>query len=138
MAGCRGDGVPYSQLTNGSNISVGGWGCRGVRLTTRDYDRSTVIFHCALGQRTCTSVYGKLIRRASGFTGLAVATRVPDRDMLQRSLVARPRDEVALQPPPYPAWFEQPPSYTECTRKFLRSACQVFWSSGSQLTPQGQ
>ena len=28
MAGCRGDGVPYSQLTNGSNISVGGWGCR--------------------------------------------------------------------------------------------------------------
>jgi hypothetical protein len=26
MAGCRGDGVPYSQLTNGSNISVGGWG----------------------------------------------------------------------------------------------------------------
>jgi hypothetical protein len=27
MAGCRGDGVPYSQLTNGSNISVGD-GCR--------------------------------------------------------------------------------------------------------------
>ena len=28
MAGCRGDGVPHSQLTNGSDISVGGWGCR--------------------------------------------------------------------------------------------------------------
>ena len=39
MAGCRGDGVPYSQLTNGSNISVGGWGCRTVRLTTQGYDR---------------------------------------------------------------------------------------------------
>ena len=25
--------MPYSQLTNGSNISVGGWGCRIVRLT---------------------------------------------------------------------------------------------------------
>jgi hypothetical protein len=25
MAGCRGDGVPYSQLANGSNISVGGF-----------------------------------------------------------------------------------------------------------------
>ena len=39
MAGCRGDGVPYSQLANGSNISVGGWGCRTVRLTTQGYDR---------------------------------------------------------------------------------------------------
>ena len=26
MAGCRGDGVLYGQLTNGSNTSVGGWG----------------------------------------------------------------------------------------------------------------
>ena len=26
-----GDGVPYSQRTNGSNTSVGGWGCRTVR-----------------------------------------------------------------------------------------------------------
>jgi transposase len=47
----------------------------------------------------------------------------PDRDMLQRLLVARSRDEVALQPPSYLAWFEQPPFHTECTRKFLRSAC---------------
>ena len=51
MAGCRGDGVPYSQLTNGSNISVGGWGCHTVRLTTQGYDRRIVIFHCALEQR---------------------------------------------------------------------------------------
>ena len=34
-AGCRGDGVPHSQHTNGSNTSVGGWGCRTVRLTTQ-------------------------------------------------------------------------------------------------------
>ena len=56
MAGCRGDGVPYSQLTNGSNISVGGWGCRTDRLTINGLDRPIVIFHCALEQRTCTSV----------------------------------------------------------------------------------
>ena len=32
-------GVPYSQRTNGSNTSVGGWGCRTVRLTAERYDR---------------------------------------------------------------------------------------------------
>ena len=32
-------GVPHSQHTNGSNIFVGGWGCRTVRLTTQRYDR---------------------------------------------------------------------------------------------------
>ena len=37
MAGCRGDGVQYSQLTNGSNISVGGWGCRTDRLTMKRF-----------------------------------------------------------------------------------------------------
>ena len=31
--GVSGDGVPYSQRTNGSNTSVGGWGCRTLRLT---------------------------------------------------------------------------------------------------------
>ena len=44
--------MPYSQRTNGGNISVGGWGCRRVRLTTQGYDRRIVIFHCALEQRT--------------------------------------------------------------------------------------
>ena len=52
-----GDAVPYSQRSNGSNISVGGWGCSTVRLTTQGYERAIVIFHCALEQRTCTSVY---------------------------------------------------------------------------------
>ncbi len=33
--GVLGDGVPHGQRTNGSNISVGGWGCHPVRLTTR-------------------------------------------------------------------------------------------------------
>jgi hypothetical protein len=33
--GVSGDRVPCSQRTNGSNISVGGWGCHPVRLTTR-------------------------------------------------------------------------------------------------------
>ena len=37
--GVSGDGVPYSQRTNGSSTSVGGWGCRTVRLTTQGYDR---------------------------------------------------------------------------------------------------
>ena len=74
----------------------------------------------------------------SFFTTCRVAARVPDRDMLQRLLVARSRDEVALQPPSYLAWFEQPPFHTQCTRKFLRSACQVSWSSGPQLTPRGR
>ena len=104
MAGCRGDGVPYSQLANGSNISVGGWGCRTVRLTTQGYDRRMVIFHCPLRQRTCTSVYVNKYSppSRSHLNDLAaVAARVPDRDMLQRLLVARSRDEVALQPPSY-------------------------------------
>ena len=36
------------------------------------------------------------------------AARAPDRDMLQRLLVARSGDEVALQPPSYLAWYKQP------------------------------
>jgi hypothetical protein len=107
MAGCRGDGVPYSQLANGSNISVGGWGCRTVRLTTQGYDRRMVIFHCPLRQRTCISVYVNKYSAPSRshLNDLAaVAARVPDRDMLQRLLVARSRDEVALQPSVIHVW----------------------------------
>ena len=39
FGGVSGGWGAYSQLTNGSNISVGGWGCRTVRLTAQGYDR---------------------------------------------------------------------------------------------------
>ena len=45
---------------------------------------------------------------AGSFPVCRVAARARDRDMLQRLLVARSRDEVALQPLSYLAWFEQP------------------------------
>jgi hypothetical protein len=56
-------GVPYSQRTNGSNTSVGGWGCRTIRLTTQGYDRRIAIFHCALEQRDLHFGISKWIRR---------------------------------------------------------------------------
>jgi hypothetical protein len=49
--GVSGDGVPCSQRTNSSNISVGGWGCYPVRLTATFRAGALPYFHYAFGQR---------------------------------------------------------------------------------------
>ena len=101
--GVSGDEVPHSQHTNGSNTSVGGWGCRTVRLTTQRLDRRTAIFHCALEQRTFTSVY----EEARGLSAMAPFRSPPSRcpgDVPEPCPVRTLRPDPSYQGSSTPVW----------------------------------
>ncbi len=53
---------------------------------------------------------------AGSFPVCRVAARVPDRDTLQQLLVARSRDEVALQPPSYGRGLNNLRTFRYCSR----------------------
>ena len=55
-----GDGVPYSQPKNGSNISVGGRVPYGSPNSAETRTGAVVVSIVRLEQRDCTSVYGSL------------------------------------------------------------------------------
>ena len=77
-----GDGVPHSQHTNGSNTSVGGWGCRTVRQTST---LDPAHYYIPLSVRATDLYFGirKQNRRASGFTDRAVAVGATERKRLR-------------------------------------------------------
>ena len=94
----------YSQRTNGSNISVG----EGVPYGSPN-NKMLGPAHCHIP--LCIGAAGPVLRYTlnrycapshSRLKDLVrLAARVRDRDMFQRSLLARSRDEVALQLPSY-------------------------------------
>jgi hypothetical protein len=60
MAGCRGDGVQYGHCTNGSNFSVGGWGCPYGSPNNNNARTGALSYSIVRwNSGTCTSVYVK-------------------------------------------------------------------------------